>query len=319
MIRSAFLRLFGLIPFLSSRSLSPFFYQTPSSLTLPLKLLPVSGLLISTVTVDDHPSEVIIDTGSPFLTVGSLGDHSHSRPNVPIAGGSTTSTEQYGEDVLLVTWVNCPVRLPGRTGEGEKRMTLVGKVQPRRGVNTNYLGLSYDDAERPSVVSQFDWDAFVLSYADETLRLTRGVGEETFPYKFYDFKPYSSNAFYYATAIHSIQIGESVFQPSPGRDMVVVIDSGLSGIILDSSFDEILPSSGRNLTNAFIEINLRNGKKWTVQNADYYNLVRYRLPWFDKETTAERKYPITVAIGAAYLYGKTLKVDVRTKTFDLDI
>ena len=302
--RAVFIRLAGLGPLLSLSSPA-----TLSPITLPLKLLPNSGLLTATLSLHGRQVQTIIDTGSPFLTYTSF----------DVDGGAIDgaecrdiSYEQYGEEMLKVTWNE---RVEVGVGSEKLGRLRVGAVEVKQGVNSNYLGLVYKDGVRPSFLSQLGFAFFTLSYASQTLRLSASTSSKPLAHPFYDFAPCCSNAYFYATALSSLSLKGEVINPPPGRDLVVVIDSGLSGLIIDEECRDVL-FKGRVLGEEEISLNLMNDEVWSVRNKRLFAVTSYKLPWFDN-SKGKDDIPLVVAIGGAYLWGRTLTVDTNQMRFSL--
>ena len=308
--RTGFLRLAGLGPLLT---ISPPTTLSPP-ITLPLTLLPNSGLLTATLSLQGRQVQTIVDTGSPFLTYTAAPDLADGA--IDDVDSREITYEQYGEDFLKIVW-NEQAEV-GVLGSEKLGQLSVGAVEPKRGVNSNYLGLVYKDSVRPSVLSQLGFTSFTLSYASQTLRLGSSPGgPKPLAHPLFDFSPWCSNAYFYATALASLCLGEEVIKPPPGRDLVVVVDTGLSGLIIDEECRNVL-LKGKVLLGKEQEIslNLMNGEKLNVRNKRLFTVTSYKLPWFDRFVYTDNT-PLVVAIGGAYLSERTLIVDTKQMRFSL--
>ena len=291
-------------------SIIPLGNTSPQPITIPLTLLPTSGLLVSRgLSLDGAPVPTIVDTGSPFLTCAS---ESYGGGGGGQEGGDEESIEQYGEDFLSVKWQKARVSVSQDLGTMKVGVISAGK---NNNVNRNYLGLVYKDAVRPSFLEQTPFTSFELSYPRRTLKLS--TSRANLPHPFYDFSSASSNAYFYATPLRSITVNGSPLTPPPGRPLVAVVDSGLSGLIVDEDCRRLLlPGCNLNRTDR-IDLNLPNGDVWRVRRESFLEVETYELPWFDRDGGGERQRPLVVALGAAYLFDGTLRVCTETKTFDV--
>ena len=73
---------------------------------------------------------------------------------------------------------------------------------------------------------------------------------------------------------------------------------------------------GRVLGEEEISLNLMNDEVWSVRNKRLFAVTSYKLPWFDN-SKGKDDIPLVVAIGGAYLWGRTLTVDTNQMRFSL--
>lgn len=294
----------------------------------------------------------VVDTASPFLTAPPAAldftrDASRLFP---------TTQEQYGDTVGQVQWrrTRGPLRLGSpRQQEGfvVANRSLVLGVTPENLLQETgglFCGLMLQDDNRPSLLEQLDCQSFILDYATRQLTLVQRATsssqaqlenkdddehdsvffEGTTMMDMYDLSPYGPNLHHYCVPCSGITLltrggtKETISLASLNRDVVVVIDSGLTGCVLTDSWkEESLPISS--IVDDIQGMDLQLGGSGDdaadsvrlQSNPNYWTLACFRLPWF----TSESDHPHIIAAGATFLVGcSKLVVDTQRRRLGVE-
>jgi len=287
---------------------------------------------------------VVVDTASPFLTAPPAAldftrDASRMYPS---------TQEQYGETVGRVQWRRGrgPIRLGVPRQQQQEfvvaNRNLVMGVTPENLMQATgglFCGLMLQDDNRPSLLEQLDCQSFILDYAARQLTFLRrgtspsqrtrmestdntGDDDNTFlegvkMMDMYDLSPYGPNLHHYCVPCSGLTLltkggtNKTISLSSLKRDVVVVIDSGLTGCVMSDSWEEeSLPISS--ITDDIQGMDLQLGDGASVQlqsDPNYWTLTCFRLPWF----TSESDHPHIIAAGATFLVGSKVVVDAQRR------
>lgn len=287
---------------------------------IPTRFLDIAGCLSVQVNVGGFYYLAILDTGSPFLTAppeceSFTTDASRRYP---------VTDEQYGQAVGQISWRQSTDAFIGN--EACPRAFTLGVVS-RQIIEQSgglFVGLMYDDDNRPTVLKQLGYDSFVLDYGKQCIQLFKNqdifVSYEKDPMQMFDFSWFGPNLHHYGVLSESITFTMST---SEGKDqevrvsdakrpVVVVFDTGLTGCIISDSLEREFDTLRCDLvTGATLEL----GDHQTIVTSDqkHWFLSSFRLPWFPDDES----HPHVVAAGATFLTDSQLLVDARRRRLSI--
>lgn len=269
----------------------------------------------------DYVYLAIVDSASPFLTATQeVLDYSQQ------ISKNDDTYEQYGDTIGTVTWRSvkaisvCDVQ----QREFVFRDVIVGVpssnvVQETGGI---YFGLLQQDKYRPTVLDQLGYSSFCLDYKEAILTLSRmnliSNAQQPRTMKLFDFTPFGSNVHHYGVLCHDFDLKLSsgkmlhVDCASLKRPVVVVLDSGLTGCVLNDSLLAELQERYSTLVLQNVTGARLNLPKVTLQSNDTYWVVSsFRLPWFDIDEN-DAQHPHVIAAGNTFLSKSIMTVDTAT-------
>lgn len=89
------------------------------------------------------------------------------------------------------------------------------------------------------------------------------------------------------------------------QDVVIVVDTGLTGIIFDSR--TWTPSEIKNLKSVEFQV---GGRYFKVSNQERFSVERYMLPWWNGHND---DMPTVMVVGSCILDGGVFEIDVINK------
>lgn len=287
-----------------------------SSLVLPLRFLPNAGCLACKVELSPGNTSflAVVDTGSPFLTAPPA-TRSSFRTTRSFNG---ESSEQYGATVGRIEWRKASIRLGGTDRRRNLEVGIVpdNLIEETGGV---FLGLMLDDDLRPSFLKQARYDTFVVDYVSKTLTLlSRGSRDDLrLPYPMYELSPFGENLHHYAIRCPRVSIAMAnnrsfTAAASTKRDIVVVIDTGLTGCIVSESFEQEVLLAGSEAIEGMV-LHLVSGTILQSQPKFWY-CSTIRLPWFRDPAI----HPHIIVAGATFLAGRRLSIDAASRKYHIE-
>jgi len=281
----------------------------------PLTLLPKAGCLAAKFEAMDTAGNkyfsfpAVLDTGSPFLT---------APPQVMPFTESTwlaATNEQYGDTKSeLMEWRSVQ-RL--RACNVLCRDFILGFPSRKLIEETGgiFCGLIAKDEFRPSFISQLpfpvesfsiDWRTQKLSF--NTRMQTYSWGSTVEPLAAVNLCQFGGNLHHYAVKCSKMTVfelgGETKTFSHLSRDIVVVIDTGLTGCVFSDSWKEI--SFFNPMLISGVNLHLGNDSVTLQSDTKHFSPVCFELPWFN-----DNNHPHIVAAGATFFQNRRLTIDLR--------
>lgn len=290
------------------------------------------GILVE-VNRKDYVYLAIVDTASPFLTA--------SREVLECSQESIypDSLEQYGNAVGSMIWrrVKSISICDLNQREYTFRDVILGVpdsnvIEETGGI---YLGLLAQDRNRPTVLQELGYTSFCLDYGQATLTLSKKTliddQSQSSAMTMFDFSPLGSNVFHYGVECHEFDLQLSsgktlqILFSSLNRPVVVILDSGLTGCVLnDSLWNELQERHGSSLrslhdvTGARLHLGATSDKMTLASQSQYWNVSSFQLPWFDYDPE-QTKHPHVIAAGNTFLSQSKMTIDTRSRQILLQV
>jgi len=271
----------------------------------------------------DYVYLAILDSASPFLTA----------PNDVLEYSKETmyddTDEQYGEAVGTMMWrsVQSVSVCDYQQTEYTFRDVIVGVpssnvVDEAGGI---YFGLLAQDEYRPTVLQQLGYCSFSLDYQEAMLTLSTTsmiANDESRAMELFDFSPFGSNVHHYGVLCDDFELqlssGTTLRVPcsSLKRPVVVVLDSGLTGCVLnDFLWSELCTLHSTLDLNDVAGARLNLPKASLTSDSKYWVVSSFLLPWFDLDG---KNYPHVIAAGNTFLSQSKLTVDSKARRIMLN-
>jgi len=320
-------------------------------LEFPLQFLPNSGCwgLRTTLSLlnangedeDSFSYLAVVDTGSPFLTApGPAQAVSRSiRNSVDLE----TSMEQYGASKGDIEWRQADMAtwIVG-SGVAEVSNMMLGVVSPEliRETGGIFCGLIQRDDHRSTWIQQIGSHytslrlnlatpkpSLLLSSRSLAPKLTRNEMD------LFDLSWYGPDLHHYAVLASSVVVewqgGGSFTIDQLQRNIVIVLDTGLTGCIFHDSLATELDKEFSTDTVKGIHVNVRtdSGSTLTLSSSpDYWRLDCFHLPWFYEdqidiqEGDTALMAPHIIAVGATIWAGvESLTIDTISRRAIIDL
>ena len=324
-------------------------------LEFPLQFLPNSGCwgLWTTLSLlnahgedeDSFSYLAVVDTGSPFLTApGPARAVSRSiRNNVNL----DTSMEQYGASKGEIEWrqVDMATWIVG-SGVAELSNMTLGVVSPQliRETGGIFCGLIHRDDHRTTWIQQVGSHYTCLQLNLATTRpslvLSSRLLSPTSIFRnamdLFDLSRYGPDLHHYAVMASSVVVewqgggSMTIDQQVQQRDLVIVLDTGLTGCIFHNSLATELEKEFSTDTVKGIRVNVPTDSGSTLtlsSNPNYWRLDCFHLPWFyedQKDIIREGDTPLMaphiIAVGATIWAGvESLTIDTISRKAIIDL
>ena len=315
-------------------------------LFFPMRFLPIGGCYAIRLVLDDMPYYAVVDTGSPFWTVPRA---VRGRPWVPWKWYPPTK-EQYGDTTDVMEWRWCRTVVPGKA-------ILAGIPSERTMQNTGgiYAGLIAQDDHRPTFLEQilmdgrrcvgfsmqFGTDPSLMLYRNnfmvpEPSKLNPTISYHALP--LFDLTPFGPDLHHYAVRIDGLILRyadgsvRDIDPSSCSRPLVAVIDTGLTGCVLDAPLADDLRISSSDIIGISVMLPTVNPQPSTSVPASsstssapakalkldsmdkYFYASRIELPWWYQNNKKEApQHPYILALG------NTFWTNPRIRSFSVDL
>jgi hypothetical protein len=241
------------------------------------------------------------------------------------------TTEQFGQARGTMEWRQArSIRLGDRGFQAQNIFLGVPDQVVIDGSGGIFLGLMQQDDYRPTLLRQLGYTGLCLDYIHRTLTLSRGsVLDKTDPMilPLYNLTQFGPNLHHVAVLCSLVVLetsrGRRVTLHDLSRQVVVVLDSGLTGCIFSDSWKQDLPVDFGEITAATLHLPTdtssssaaASSKIVLSSNNDYWYSTMFRLPWF----TSDDHHPHIIAAGATFLSKSKLTVDWQQQIVKIEV